>query len=316
MDNFIKIITTNPVFPDEKAVIALGVFDGVHPGHRKVIASAVELAHRLQCRTGVVTFVPHPRQVLGNDDALKLLMPELRRVEELQKCGADFVAQINFSMEIARWDAEAFLQKLRDCGLFKIAGICVGSNWKFGKNGSGNRELLSRFCQNSGIGFIPVPEIKAGENIVSSSWLRKLTADGEFEEIRRIYGTYPEIYGTVQSGMRAAGKDLNAPTANIELEYGVMVPDGVYAGSVQINGTIYPAVLNIGPAPTYSVEERRIEVHLIGFSGNLYGTKQKVTLIRKLRDICKFDSIEMLKNQIRSDIENARSIVNDAHIRY
>ena len=316
MDNFIKFITTNPVFSDKKAVIALGVFDGVHPGHRRVIASAVELAGRLQLPMGVVTFVPHPRQVLGNDKSLKLLMPESRRVAELQKCGADFVAQINFSREIAGWDAELFLQKLRDCGLFQIAGICVGSNWRFGRNGGGDKELLSGFCKKCGIEFIPVPEVIEEENIVSSTWLRKLTAEGDFEKIYRIYGVYPELFGEVKHGMQAAGKDLSAPTANLELQYGVMPPDGVYAGYTTVDGTVYPAVLNIGPAPTYHIQEKRIEIHLIGFSGDLYGTFQSVTLLCKVRDIRKFDSVGELKEQIKADIGAAKNALLLHHIRY
>jgi riboflavin kinase/FMN adenylyltransferase len=232
-------------------------------------------------------------------------MPEACRVAELQRAGADFVAKINFSREISTWDAEKFLTDLRDCGLFKLAGICVGSNWKFGRNGSGNRELLAEFCRNNGIEFLPVNEVEDHGKVVSSTLIRQLTAAGEIEEVHRICGNYPRIYGTVRHGMQAASRDLKAPTANMELQYGVMVPDGVYAGSAEVDGCAYPAVLNIGTAPTYDIKEKRIEVHLLNFSGDLYGKFLAVSLRRKLRDIRKFESVDELKNQIASDIKTA-----------
>ena len=303
MNKFIEFITPEAGFPVKKAVIALGVFDGVHPGHRKVVATAAQLAAELGVCTGAVTFIPHPRQVLGSAGSLNLLMPENIRTEKLLDAGADFVAKINFSREIADWDAGKFLNDLRNCGLFEIAGICVGSNWRFGRNGSGNREVLAEFCRKHNIRFIPVEEVEDHGKIVSSTLIRNLTAAGEIDEVHRISGSFPQISGTVCSGMGAAGKDLKTPTANLELQYGVMVPDGVYAGSTEINGVNFPAVLNIGTAPTYEVKEKRIEVHLIGFSGDLYGRFLSVSLLRKLRDIRKFDSIEELKAQIAIDIQ-------------
>ena len=311
MDKLIEFITNVGNFPSQKAVIALGVFDGVHPGHRKVMAAASSLARETGSCAGAVTFIPHPRQVLGNPDELKLLMPETDRIATLQRAGAEFVCKINFSREVAAWSAEEFLEKLLNCNLFKLTGICVGSNWRFGKNGSGNRELLEKFCNKHNIRFIPVEEVEDHGSIVSSSLLRKLTAAGELEEFKRIYGDYPKLTGIVRSGMHAAGKDLNAPTANLELQYGVMVPDGVYAGYSEVDGIRYPAVLNIGFAPTYGVEEKRIETHLIGFSGNLYDRVLSVTLVKKLRDICKFDSVETLKQQIVRDVDAAKKIVTE-----
>lgn len=309
MDKFIEFITTNRIFPSEKAVIALGVFDGVHPGHRKVIAAASALAAETGGRAGAVTFIPHPRQILGNANDLKLLMPESDRIAALTASGAEFVCKINFSGTVAGWDAEDFLKRLQNCGLFELAGICVGSNWRFGRNGSGNRELLAGFCRKNHIRFIPVEEVEDHGNIVSSTLIRKLTAAGELDEVRRIYGDHARISGTVKSGMHAASRDLKAPTANIELQYGVMVPDGVYAGYSDIAGKRFPAVLNIGCAPTYDVQEKRIEVHLIGFEGDLYGRMLTVALVKKLRDIRKFSSVDELKTQIAQDIAEAQQLL-------
>ena len=309
MDKFIKIIYPEGNFPVKKAVIALGVFDGVHSGHQLVVRQAAELAAAKNCAAGAVTFVPHPRQVLTGASGPGLLIPETERIRRLLDAGADFAAQINFDERIAAWDAETFLINLRDCGIFELAGICVGSNWRFGKNGSGTRDVLAGFCAAADIDFIPVPEMEADGAVVSSTRIREAVAAGQLAKAYQLAGYLPQLTGTVGGGMQIAGKVLNAPTANVVLQYGVLPPDGVYAGYSELNGKKFPAVLNIGTAPTYDVSERRIEVHLIGFSGNLYGKELTVSLVKKLRDICKFNDPQELKNQISSDIENASRCV-------
>lgn len=308
MDKFIEIIAPGNNFPVKKAVIALGVFDGVHPGHRQVVANARKLAGELGAVPGAVTFVPHPRQILGHEQDFQLLLPEALRCEELLNAGAEFVGRINFSWEIANWDAEKFLCALRDCRLFELSGICVGSNWRFGRNGCGNKAVLTGFCAENNIAFIPVDEIKDDEGIISSTRLRRMIAQGELEKYREITGKYPLLAGKVVTGMHIAGKELAAPTANLELHYGVPVPHGVYAGCSTVDGQCYKAVLNIGPAPTYDVTQVRIEIHLLGFKGDLYDREISVEVIKKLRDIRKFASAEELKQQIARDMENALQI--------
>jgi riboflavin kinase/FMN adenylyltransferase len=308
MDKFIEIIAPGNNFPVKKAVIALGVFDGVHPGHRQVVANARKLAGELGAVPGAVTFVPHPRQILGHEQDFQLLLPEALRCEALLNAGAEFVGRINFSREIANWDAEKFLCALRDCGLFELSGICVGSNWRFGRNGCGNKAVLTGFCAENNIAFIPVDEIKDDEGIISSTRLRRMIAQGELEKYREITGKYPLLAGKVVTGMHIAGKELAAPTANLELHYGVPVPHGVYAGYSTVDGQCYKAVLNIGPAPTYDVTQVRIEIHLLGFKGDLYDREIAVEVIKKLRDIRKFASPQELKQQIARDMENALQI--------
>lgn len=307
MDNFIEIIVPESGFPVKKAVIALGVFDGVHPGHRQVVANAKLLAEKLDAVPGAVTFVPHPRQVLGNDTEFKLLLPEAERCQALLNAGAAFVGKINFSAEISRWDAEKFLTGLRDCGLFKLAGICVGSNWKFGKNGCGNKTVLEEFCKKNDIVFSPVDEITDEGGVISSTRLRQMIAGGDLEKYCETSGNFPMLYGKVVSGMHIAGKELEAPTANLEADYGVLPPHGVYCGYSCVDGKKYPAVLNIGPAPTYNVEQTRVEIHLLDFQGTLYGRELPVYLVKKLRGIRKFASPQELKEQIKLDITSARA---------
>lgn len=308
MNKLIEIIVPGSDFPVGRAVIALGVFDGVHPGHRQVVKSAGNLAEKLGAVPGAITFVPHPRQILGGSGEFQLLLPEALRCEALLDAGAAFVGKINFSAEIAAWDAETFLTALRDCGLFELSGICVGSNWRFGRNGCGNKAVLEKFCAQNNIAFIPVDEVEDSGGIISSTRLRQLIASGELEKYREITGQYPLLDGVVVSGMHLAGKELSAPTANLELHCGVLPPHGVYAGYSTVDSVRYPAVLNIGPAPTYNVEQTRIEIHLPGFSGSLYDRELSVRLVKKLREIRKFDSVEELKQQIKQDIAAASQL--------
>lgn len=309
MDKFIEIIVPEGSFPVKEAVIALGVFDGVHPGHRQVVKTAREVAEKLGSVPGAVTFIPHPRQILGQDENFHLLLPEDERCEALLDAGAEFVGKINFSGEIANWNAEKFLTSLRDCGLFKLTGICVGSNWRFGKNGCGNKAVLEKFCEKNNIAFVPVNEVEDDNGIISSTRLRRMVSGGKLEEYHTLTGKYPLLSGTVVSGMHLAGKELAAPTANLLPRYGILPPHGVYAGFACVDDITYPAVLNIGPAPTYNVEETRIEVHLLDFNGNLYDRDISVFLMKKLRDIRKFSSPAELKNQIISDVTSARAVV-------
>ena len=308
MDKLIEIIAPGSTFPGGRAVIALGVFDGVHPGHRQVVKSAASLAEELGATPGAITFVPHPRQILGGSGEFQLLISEALRCEALLDAGAAFVGKINFSAETAAWDAETFLTALRDCGLFELSGICVGSNWRFGRNGCGNKAVLEKLCARNNIAFIPVNEVEDSGGIISSTRLRQMIASGELEKYREITGQYPLLDGVVVSGMRLAGKELAAPTANLELHYGVIPPHGVYAGYSTVDSVCYPAVLNIGPAPTYTVEQTRIEIHLLGFSGSLYDRELSVRLVKKLREIRKFDSVEELKQQIKQDIAAASQL--------
>lgn len=305
MSKFIEFIAPEGDFPVEKTVVALGVFDGVHPGHRLVIQRARELAEQLSARTAALTFIPHPRQVLPGGNSVKLLIPEELRVKKLLASGAERVGKINFSPEIAGWEAGYFLAQLQSCGLFQLAGICVGSCWRFGKNGSGGRELLEEFCFQNGIAFIPVPEVVKDGQLISSSLIRQLISEGKLADLERLTGEKAELSGSVVSGMHLAGRELAAPTANLQVEYGVLPPDGVYSGSVDIDGRDFPAVLNIGKAPTYNVSQRRVEIHLIGFEGNLYDRKLTVRLKKFLREICCFSSPVELRGQIARDIADA-----------
>ena len=294
-----------------KLVIAFGVFDGVHPGHRLIVAETCKLARERGAVGAAVTFVPHPRAVVGKPgDAPELLISVEERLRRLAACGAAVTGVIGFTPEFGALEPEAFLAGLLRRKDFELAGICVGEDWRFGRRGRGDAALLERFCAANDLGFRAVKRLKYGTKDISSSAVRALLRQGKLDEARGMSGSAPCLSGTVVPGFHIAGKELGAPTANLELEYGVLPPDGVYAGSAEVGGRRFPAVMNIGFSPTYGGNERRIEVHLPGFSGDLYGSSLTVELLGFLRPERKFDSPGALREQIVLDISGADKIFN------
>ncbi len=283
-------------------IVAIGVFDGVHRGHQKIIRTAAEIAADRNAVPLVLSFSPHPRQLLVPDAPPPLLMPENERIRYLYRAGAQESAFINFTPEISGLEPEVFLQTLADNSLFRIAGICVGEHWKFGRNGCGDGRLLRDFCEKNQWLYCGVPEICIDGEIISSTALRTAVSAGELDKFRLYSGREYTLYGKVVHGFAIAGEKLHAPTANLGCDAGVLAPDGVYAGSAAVDGKIFPAAVNIGFAPTFGGTQRRVEIHLIGFAGTLYGENLAVELHKFIRPERHFDTPEELKKQIAADI--------------
>lgn len=305
-----ETITFDNSFPEQRPRVAaaLGVFDGVHSGHRQILLNLREMAQKLHAIPVAITFFPHPRSILCPDDPPQLLLPEEERIRLLKETGAEYVGIINFSRTFAAKSPEKFLESLRLSPQFDLRGICVGSCWRFGHFGRGDKNTIAAFAEKYGIDFCPCPELHLKNETVSSSAIRRHTASGNLGTAAEMLGRPTRIFGEVESGNGIASTELETPTANLLPEYGVVPPDGVYCAAVPVDGKLYPAAVNIGFAPTYKVKKRRIEVHLAGFSGNLYGRKLEVFLFKKLRDEICFSSPEELKKQIQMDIGNILSV--------
>ena len=300
----IKFKETLPV--DRPLVLGLGVFDGVHLGHKKIMAELCDMAQRCQAIPAAVTFYPHPRAVLCPDDPPQLLLPLEERLRLLREAGAELTGVIDFTQEFAGVEAEVFLNHLLNDSGFRLAGICVGSRWRFGRGGLGDRELISRFAAEKGIGFSPCQELVINGETVSSSAVRRSTAAGYLEHARGMLGRAVRVFGKVQYGNQVAGSVLSAPTANLDITCGVLPPDGVYSGIVKAGNVWYPAAVNIGFSPTFQVNRRRVEAHLLDFSGSLYGEELELELLSFLRKEQNFSSPEELMAQIKLDIVRVR----------
>ena len=267
--------------------VALGTFDGVHLGHRKVIEAAREAGPS----PTVVTFEPHPRTALGN--RVELLTTPERKLELLAELGVEATLVVEFTLELARLEPEEFAAKvLRPIG----AGIVVaGEDFRFGRGRTGDLDLLARM----GFDVRAVPVLED----VSSSRIRDLVRGGAVEAAAKLLGRPVEVEGIVVSG-DARGGTLGFPTANLDVRPDLIAPgNGIYAGAAIGHRT----AVSIGTNPHYGGHERRIEAFILDFEGDLYGQRLIVELWTRLRDEQAFESEEALVGQIAADVEATRA---------
>ena len=293
--------------------LAIGVFDGVHLGHRKLLDQVSELACELNAVPVALTFDPHPRAVLFPSAPPVLLMDLAERVRQLHNAGMAMTAVADFTLDFAATPPEEFLDLLFE-EVPNLAAVGVGSNWRFGKNGSGNVPLLAEYARKRSFKLAAVDELVMDGEVVSASRIRRLIAGGKLDEAEKLLGSRYTLTGKVANGYGIAGTKLDCPTANIVPQAGVLPPDGVYSGIVTVEGKSYGAAVNIGVAPTYgrtADQCRRIEAHLLDFSGNLYGRDVRLALGEYLRSEQCFASEEALKKQIACDVKKIRSWVKN-----
>jgi riboflavin kinase/FMN adenylyltransferase len=271
--------------PQPRAV-ALGTFDGVHLGHRRVLEATLAAGRT----PTVVTFEPHPRVALGY--GVELLVPLERRLELLAEAGIEEALVVDFDLELAQLPPETFAERiLRPLG---AEAVLAGSNFRFGRGRAGDLALLERL----GFDARPVPLVDG----VSSTRIRDLLRAGEVERAAKLLGRPAEVVGTVVAG-DSRGGTLGYPTANLRPEPGVLVPGyGIYAGAA--DG--HRAAISIGTNPHYGGDERRIEAFLLDFAGDLYGKRLTLELWERLRDEQVFASEAELVAQIDRDVEATR----------
>lgn len=288
--------------PRHRSVVAIGIFDGVHAGHARVISSAVRRAKALGLKSVVMTFDPHPAKVLGHRLSAPSLMSIAHRTRLMAALGPDYIVIARFSKALAALGPAEFAEKV----LVSKAGaaeVFVGDNFYFGKGAKAGSGSLASIGRKSGFRVNVVPPVMAGGHRVSSSAIRSLISKGRLSEAARLLGRPVSVYGTVAPGARIA-TELGYPTANINPHHEVVPPSGVYAVIVDHGGRRYKGVLNIGWRPTFYAPrdmEPTIEVHIFGFRGRLYGKDLEVSFIKKLRDERRFSDSASLVRQIRKD---------------
>jgi riboflavin kinase/FMN adenylyltransferase len=272
--------------PEARRAVAVGTFDGVHRGHLRVI----DAARSAGSRTGVVTFDPHPRVVLGGH--VELLATLQRRLELFDEAGVEDVLVLEFDERLASLRPDEFAEGiLRGIGAETVA---AGETFRFGRGREGDLELLEQ------LGF-DVRRVPLVEN-VSSSRIRQLVHAGEPERAATLLGRPPEVEGIVVRG-DGRGRELGFPTANLDVPAGLLVPpDGVYAGWSHERR----AAVSIGTNPHFDGVERRVEAHLLDFDDDLYGERLLVELWSRIREQRRFDSLEDLVAAIDDDVERTR----------
>lgn len=288
-------------------VVALGNFDGVHPGHRAVVRRAVEEAVKRGGKVVAATFDPHPGWVLRSGKQPKLLTTLDLREEILLQCGADEVRAIRFDNALSEKSPEEFV---RDILLKEVEAevVVVGENFRFGHKAAGDVEELRRLMRAHGGEVFAVALQQGEQEEVNSTRIRALISAGEVDRATELLGRPYVLRGEVVAGDRR-GRTIGFPTANVLPNPDVVVPaHGVYAGYVDVGDERYAACTNIGVAPTFARAESRVEAYLLDFDGDLYGGVVDVGFLHRIRPEQKFSGLEELKAQISSDVEEARRV--------
>jgi riboflavin kinase/FMN adenylyltransferase len=296
-----------PDAPEGRSV-ALGTFDGVHLGHRRVIASARDWARKHGSRAGVVTFDPHPLQVLSPDDHPSLISTTAVKIDLIEQLEMDEVIVIPFTEEFSRLEPDTFCSDVLVDRL-RVRRVSVGANFRFGHGAAGDADFL-RSRPEFETEVVPLFE-QDGEP-VSSSRIRSLVAAGEVARAAQLLGAPFRLDGTVVEG-DARGRELGMPTANLDPPDEIVVPGaGIYAALAVFDDgqVISPAAVSIGVRPTFEeAGETRIEAHLIDFQGNLYGQVMRLIFLSRLRDEERFESAEALMVQMEKDVAQVRRLV-------
>lgn len=291
--------------PIPPAVLAIGYFDGIHRGHRTLIEKAQWMAKSLGVSSAVMTFHPHPREVLGKKPVTHSLTPPQEKMNQLAKMGVDLVHIMKFDTNLAMRSPEEFVEDILIP--LQVKGVVVGYDFTFGRNASGTAQDLERLAKGR-FNVEVIPPIEESQLPVSSSRIRKALANGEVETAHQVLGRPYAIRGKVVPG-DGRGKTIGFPTANLQLLESYTVPmDGVYLVSVELGQERYYGLMNIGYRPTFDdpTPRKQLEVYLLDLNEDLYGQELKVEFLRFLRKEQKFNSLEELVNQLRQDEKTAR----------
>lgn len=300
------------VIPDDEAVVTVGTFDGVHQGHQAILHYLLKRARARNGVSTVVSFDPHPREVV-HGETVPLLTTIEERAELLEAHGLDRFVVIPFTNAFARLSPEAYVEEvlLERVGLKEIV---VGYDHRFGRDREGDRALLERLGTAYGFTVDVIPPREVDHDVVSSSTIRTLLAEeGDVRRATEMLGHPYALRGTVERG-EGRGHALGYPTANLAMQDArkLLPKIGVYATRVQIDGAgpSYGGMMNIGRRPTFEGMNVTVEVHLLGFEGTLYGETLRVEFLQRLRDERKFDSPDALVAQLSRDEKHCRKILD------
>jgi riboflavin kinase/FMN adenylyltransferase len=299
-------------FPDDQRpsrwvhpVLALGNFDGVHRGHRKILDRLHRVAGERGATSVVMTFDPHPPRVVRPDKAPALLMTKVQKLEAIAQAGVQGAAIVRFTHDLSRWDPERFVRTVLVDWLH-VSEVWVGANFLFGHDRTGNFSMLREFGARYGFKAEKIDPVRYKDFVVSSTRVRRLVSEGRMDEAGALLGHEYVLDGTVMRGDQR-GRTLGFPTANLCTDNELLPPRGVYATTARVGEIVYASVTNIGTRPTVDDAGRVVvETHIFDLDKDLYGARVRVGFVQRLRDERTFESVDLLRAQIDADCRRAR----------
>jgi riboflavin kinase/FMN adenylyltransferase len=296
----------------DSTVVTIGMFDGVHRGHRKIIEQAHQRARELDLRCAIFTFDRHPLEVIKPGKHPPILSSSAQKLRLLEELDVDLVLIAHFDAAFARIPADQFFEEILVKKL-RSKVIVVGANFHFGFKGEGDVRYLTRRGEEKGIEVISVPLLKDGSEVISSTNVRRLLEKGEVEEANRRLGWDYLLEGFVARG-DSRGAALGFPTANLEIHDLRCIPaNGVYGGKAFVGHHRYPAAIYIGTVPTFRGRKRRVEVHIMGLKEELYSRYIGISFLFRLRPEMTFKDQVDLKRQIQEDVRRIRERIKEGY---
>jgi len=299
-------------FPDDARparwnhpVLALGNFDGLHRGHRKILERVNRIAGEHGATPVVMTFDPHPPRVVRPDKAPPLLMTKAQKLEAIAETGIQGAAIVRFTHELSQWEPETFVRTVLVEWLH-VSEVWVGANFLFGHDRAGNFSMLRTLGARYGFRAEKIDPVRYKDFVVSSTRVRRLVSEGRVDEAGALLGHQYVIDGKVVQGDQR-GRTIGFPTANLCTENELLPPNGVYATTTRIGEVVYASVTNVGTRPTVDASGRTtVETHVFDLNKDLYGTTIRVGFVQRLRDERRFESLDQLREQIAADVQRAR----------
>ncbi len=292
---------------DGGTVLALGSFDALHTAHQKIIKKAVSYGKENGLKSGVYQFLTQPCEILNPKEFVGNVYSNAQKEVILENLGVDFAYFEDFTKEFIRLSPEAFIRELKE--KFDVKCVVVGFHYRFGYKGEGDSELLKELGKKCGFETIIVGPVKKDGTLISSTLVRSYILSGEIKKANAFLGREYSILAEVKKDRGVGTSVLNIATANLNLEKNLVLPEnGVYLTKVIYNDKSYPAVTNVGTRPTFDLDEKTVETHILDFSEDIYGKKIEVLFLDQIRKEVKFQNSDQLKMQILSDIDKARKM--------
>jgi riboflavin kinase/FMN adenylyltransferase len=292
-------------FPDDSRpvrwshpVLALGNFDGVHRGHRKILDRVRRVASERGATSVVMTFDPHPPRVVRPDKAPPLLMTTPQKLEAIEAAGVQGTAIVRFTPELSKWDPETFVRAVLVDWLH-VSEVWVGANFLFGRDRAGTFSLLRTLGARFGFNAEKIDPVRYKDFVVSSTRVRRLINEARVDEAGALLGHQYFVDGTIARGDQR-GRTIGFPTANLATENELLPPNGVYATTATVDGIVHASVTNVGVRPTVDQSGRlSIETHIFDLDRDLYGKRMRVGFVQRLRDERAFESLDALRGRAR-----------------